>query len=61
MHLINVTVSEKIRHMGFFVKVEFYVWLISSNIELTRVQVSERLCASLWRYSALFAIAPHPQ
>ena len=42
-------------------KVEFDVWLISSMIELTRVQVSDRLCTSLWRYSTLFAIAPHPQ
>ena len=59
--LVYVTVSEKTRHMGFFVKVEFYAWLISSIIELTRIQVSDQLCASLWRYSALFAIAPHPQ
>ena len=36
-----VTVSEKTRHIGFFVKVEFYVWLISSTIELTRIQVSD--------------------
>ena len=34
---------EKTRNMGFFVKAEFYVWLISSTIELTRVQVSDRL------------------
>ena len=45
----------------FFLKIEFDAWLISSSIELTRVQVLGRLCASLWRYSALFAIAPHPQ
>ena len=45
----------------FFVRVEFYVWLISSTIELTHVQVSDRLCTSLWRYSALFATAPYPQ
>ena len=37
----------------FFVKVEFDVWLISSTIELTCIQVSDRLCVSLWRYSAL--------
>ena len=55
-----VTVSEKTRHMGFFMKVEFYVWLISSSIELTRIQVSDRLRASLWRNSALLVIAPHP-
>ena len=24
--LVYVTVSEKTRHMGFFMKVEFYVW-----------------------------------
>ena len=36
-----VTVSEKTRHMGLFVKVKFDVWLISSTIELTRVQVSD--------------------
>ena len=41
MSTLIVTVSEKTRHMGFFVKVEFYVWLISSTIELTRVQVSK--------------------
>ena len=31
---IHVTASEKTRHMGYFVKIEFYVWLISSTIEL---------------------------
>ena len=31
-----------------FLKVEFDVWLISSTIELTRVQVLVRLHASLW-------------
>ena len=46
--------------MGFFQKIEFDAWLISSIIELTRVQVLGRSRASLWRYSALFAIAPHP-
>ena len=44
--------------MGFFQKIEFDAWLISSTIELTRVQVLGRSCAWLWRYSALFAIAP---
>ena len=38
-----VTVPEKTRRMGLIVKVEFYVWLISSTIELTSVQVSDRL------------------
>ena len=47
--------------MGFFLKIELDAWLISSTIELTRVQVLGRSRASLWRYSALFAIAPHPQ
>ena len=56
-----VTVYGKTRHMGFFVKVKFDASMISSAIELTRVQVLDRSCASLWRYSALFAIAPHPQ
>ena len=56
-----VTVYGKTRHMGFFVKVEFDASMISSTIELTCVQVLDRSCASLWRYSALFAIAPHPQ
>ena len=59
--IINVTVRKKTWHMGFFVKVEFHVWLISSIIALTRVQVSDQLCASFWRYSALFAIVPHAQ
>ena len=47
--------------MGFFLKIEFDVWLISSTIELTHVQVLGQSHASLRRYSALFAIAPHPQ
>ena len=51
-----VTVPEKTWHIGFFVKVEFYLWLISSTIELTRVLVSDQLCALLSRYSALFVI-----
>ena len=50
LSLAFVTVNEKIWHMAFSVKVEFDVWLISSTIELTRVQVLEPLCASLWRY-----------
>ena len=58
MALENVMVYGKTRHMGFFVKVEFDASMISSTIEL--VQVLDRSCASLWRYSALFAIAPHP-
>ena len=41
-------------------KIEFDILLISSTIELPCVQVSDQLCASLWRYSALFVIAPHP-
>ena len=44
-----------------FSEIEFDAWLISSTIELTRIQVLGRSCAWLWRYSALFAIAPHPQ
>ena len=44
-----VTVYGKTRHMGFFVKVEFDTSMISSTIELTRVQVLDRSCASLWR------------
>ena len=56
-----VTVYEKTRHMGFSMKIEFDAYLISSTIELTRVQVSDRSRASLWSYSAFFAIAPHPQ
>ena len=46
--------------MGFFQKIESDAWLISSTIELTRVQVLGRTCAWLWRYSALFVIAPQP-
>ena len=56
-----VTISEKIQRIGYFVKVEFYVWLISSIIQLICIEVSDLMCAWLWRYSALFAIAPHPQ
>ena len=47
--------------LGFFQKIEFDAWLISSSIELTRVQALDRSCASLLRYSALFAIASHAQ
>ena len=47
--------------MGFSMKTELDVYLISSTIELTRVQVSDRSRASLRSYSAFFAIAPHPQ
>jgi hypothetical protein len=46
--------------MGFFEKFEFDVSLISSTLELTRVEVLDRSRASLWRYSALFAIALTP-
>ena len=59
--LIYVTGFGKTLCMGFFQKIEFDAWLISSTIELTHVQVLGRSCAWLWRYSALFAIAPHPQ
>jgi hypothetical protein len=56
-----VTVYEKTQHMGFFEIFEFDASLISSTLELTRVQVLDRSRASLWSYSALFAIVPHPQ
>ena len=58
---IIVTGFGKTLRMGFFPKIEFDAWLISFTIELTRVQVLDRLRASLRSYSALFAIAPHPQ
>ena len=60
-NIIYVTGFGKTLRMGFFQKIEFDAWLISSTIELTRVQVLGRSRASLWRYSALFVIAPHPQ
>ena len=47
--------------MRFFLKIEFDVWLISSAIELNRVQVLGWLHASLWRYGDLFVIVPNPQ
>ena len=56
-----VTGFGKTLHNGFFQKNEFDAWLISSTIQLIRVQVLGRSHASLLRYSALFAIAPHPQ
>ena len=59
--LLYVTGFGKTLRMGFFQKIEFDAWLISSTIELMRVQVLGRSRASLWRYSALFVIAPHPQ
>ena len=46
---------------GIFYEIEFDAYLINSTIELTHVQVSDRSRASLWSYSALFTIAPHPQ
>ena len=60
-YYIYVTVYEKTRHMGFSMKIEFDAYLISSTIELTHVQVSDRSHASLWSYSAFFVIVPHPQ
>ena len=45
----------KTLRMGFFQKIEFDAWLISTT-ELTRVQVLGPSSASLLRYSALFAI-----
>ena len=38
-HVLYVTVYEKTRHMGFFVKIKFDVYLISSTLELTYLQV----------------------
>ena len=35
----NVTGFGKTRHMGFFVKIKFDVYLISSTLELTYLQV----------------------
>ena len=36
---LYVTVYGKTRHMGFFVKIKFDVYLISSSLELTYLQV----------------------
>ena len=44
---LYVTGFDKTLHMGFFVKIEFDVYLISSTIELTIYQVWDRLHASL--------------
>ena len=46
---IFVTVYGKTRHMGFFVKIKFDVYLISSTLELTYLQVRDRSHASRWR------------
>ena len=51
---LNVTGFGKTLRMGFFLKFEFDAWLISSIIELIRIQVLGRSHALLWRYSALF-------
>ena len=40
--LLYAAVYGKTRHMGFSIKIEFDAYLISSIIELTRVQVSDR-------------------
>ena len=44
-----------------FLKIAFDVQLISPTIELTHIQVPDRSRVTLRSYSALFAIAPHPQ
>ena len=51
----------KTLRMQIFPNILFDIWLISPTIELTRIQVLDRLHASLWCYRALFVIAPHPQ
>ena len=56
-----VTGFGKTLRMGFFQKIEFDAWLISSSIELTHVQVLGRSHTLLLRYSALFVITPHPR
>ena len=59
--LVYVTGFGKTPCMGFFLKIEFDVWLISSTTDITCVQVIGRSHASLWRYSALFVIVSHPK
>ena len=48
--MLYVTGFGKTLRNEFFLKIKFDVWLISSTIELTRVQVLGRSRASLWRY-----------
>ena len=52
-----VTVYGKTRHMGFSMKIEFDVYLISSTI--TCVQVSDRSRASLWSYELQYFVCDH--
>ena len=54
-NLVCVPGYGKTLHMGFFLVDTLY------HRVKTRVQVLGWSRASLWRYSALFAIAPHPQ
>ena len=56
-----VTIYEKTRHMGFFVKVEFDVWLISCTIGANSRSSFRPIVRFIVEISALFAIAPHPK
>ena len=57
--LAFVTGFGKTLCMGFFQKIEFDAWSISSSIELTHVQVlgRSRFVVEIQR----FVIVPHPQ
>ena len=57
---LYVTVYGKFHHIRFSMKIKFGAYLISSTMELSCVQVSERLRASLWSYSAVCDCAPPP-
>ena len=61
LEVVYVTGFGKTLRVRFFLKIEFYVRLISPTIELTHVQVPDQSCTLLWSYRALFAIVPHPQ
>ena len=56
MTVIYVTVYEKIRHMGFFMKIVIALLVVLVISELPVVQILERSLASFFRYDVFFPI-----
>ena len=49
-----MTVYEKTRHMGFFMKIAIVLLVVLVTSELAVVQILERLPTSFFRYDAFF-------
>ena len=49
-----MTVYDKTRHMGFFMKIAITSLLVLMTSELTTVQISERSLASFFSYDAFY-------